>query len=136
MNQFVKYLSEKYGFNIEQEWGIHIESNPAFNKEQLFKSILDEVCKNLNISRSEILGLSRKRDTMYARHLLTYIMYRTRLFPLTEIGRMIGGRNHATIIHSRDVAEDLISVKDGIMYPLYLKVKHLINENNTSSSTM
>jgi len=136
MNQFIKYLSKKYKFNIEEEWVLYQESTPIKTKTEAFEYILGEVSVHSDMNRHDILGRSRKREAMYARHLLAYVMHKTGLFSLTEIGFKIGGRNHATIINSKEVVEDLVSVKDDIMYPLYLKIKHLINENNTSKRIM
>jgi chromosomal replication initiator protein len=136
MNQFIKYLSKKYNFNTEEELILYQESIPIKNKEETFEYILNEVSIHSSISIEDILGRSRNRKIMYTRHLLAYTMYRTGLYSLKEIGLKIGGRDHATIINSRSVVEDLLSVKDDIMYPLYLKIKHLINENNNTKRTM
>jgi chromosomal replication initiator protein len=136
MNQFIKYLSNKYGFNTENELNLYQESAPVKTKEETFEHIISEVSIHSGINRDAITGRSRKREIMYARHLIVYAMHKTRLFSLKEIGLKMGGRNHATIINSKEVVGDLISVKDDIMYPLYLKIKHLINENNTSSRTV
>ena len=136
MNEFIKYLSKKYNFNTEEELILYQQSIPVKTKEQTFEYILNEVSIHSNISVEDILGRSRNRKIMYARHLLAYTMYRTGLYSLKDIGLKIGGRDHATIINSRSVVEDLLSVKDDIMYPLYLKIKHLINENNNTKRTM
>lgn len=136
MNQFIKYLSNKYEFDAEKELNMYQESAPVKTKEETFEHIISEVSIHSGINKNDITGRSRKREIMYARHLIIYAMHRTRLFSLKEIGLKMGGRNHATIINSKEVVKDLVSVKDDVMYPLYLKIKHLINENNTSSRTV
>jgi chromosomal replication initiator protein len=136
MNQFIKYLSKKYKFNAEEELILYQESTPIKTKEETFEYILNEVSIHSDFNKNDLVGRSRKREIVYARHLLAYTMHRTGLYSLTEIGLKIGGRDHATIINSRSVVEDLLSVKDDIMYPLYLKIKHLINENNNTKRTM
>ncbi len=136
MNRFIKYLSKKYNFNTEEEWISYQESMPIKTKAEVFEYLLSEVCMQSDINRQDLISKSRKREIIYPRHLLAYTMYRTGLFSLKEIGLNLGGRNHATIINAKDMVEDLLSVEDDIMYPLYLKIKHLINENNTSSRTM
>jgi chromosomal replication initiator protein len=136
MNQFIKYLSKKYKFNTEEELILYQESTPIKTKEETFEYILNEVSIHSDFNKNDLVGRSRKREIVYARHLLAYTMYRTGLYSLKYIGLKIGGRDHATIINSRSVVEDLLSVKDDIMYPLYLKIKHLINENNNTKRTM
>lgn len=132
MNQFIKYLSKKYNFNQDEEWTLFQESTPVKTQTEIFEFMLTEMCTHAEVSVNEVVGRTRKREAMYARHLLAYCLYKTGAFSLNDIGLKLGGRNHATIINSKEVVEDLLSVKDDIMYPLYLKIKHLINENNTS----
>ncbi len=136
MNKFIDFLSKKYNFNPEQELVLFHESMPTKTREQIFEYMLGEISLSSGISKSEILGKNRKREIMYARHLLVYCLYRTGAFSLKLIGFKVGGRNHATILNSKNAVEDLLSVKDDIMYPLYLKIQHLINENNISRSSI
>lgn len=136
MNQFIKYLSKKYNFNPNEEWVLFQESMPVKTQTEIFEYFLAEISNHAEATPNEIIGRTRKREAMYARHLLAYCLHKTKAFSLNDIGLKIGGRNHATIINSREVVEDLLSVKDDIMYPLYLKIKHLINENNISRGSV
>jgi chromosomal replication initiation ATPase DnaA len=134
MKDFIEYLSKKYQFNIDDETLLFREVSPIKSSEDIFEYMLSEICFYSEFSPSQVLGKTRKREIVYARHLLAFFLMKSGAFSLTRVGQKIGGRNHATIINSKRVAEDLLSVKDEIMYPLYLKTKHLIHENNTSSS--
>lgn len=136
MNDFIEYLSKKYHFNAEDELFLFRVNCPLKSKDEVFIYMLNEMCLYSGFSSNQILGKTRKREIVYARHLLAFFLLKTGLLNLREVGFKIGGRNHATIINSKEVVKDLISVKDDIMYPLYLKTKHLLNENNTSSSTV
>ena len=126
MNEFIKYLSEKYGFNIDDEFTLFHGSNPIKTKDEIFEYMLSEISIHSKIPKSQILGRTRKREVVYARHLLAYCLYKTKNFYLSDIGFRIGGRDHTTIISAKQVAEDLISVKDEYLYPLYLKIEHLV----------
>ena len=59
--------------------------------------VLDAISTHFGLSRAEIAGPSRARDVTYARHLAAYLMRRHALLPLTQIGRVLGGRDHSTI---------------------------------------
>lgn len=135
MNKFILYLANKYDFNPDYELNLYKESVPAKSKDEIFEYMLHEICLSSGIPKEEVVGRSRKREIMYARHLLVYSLYSTNSFSLNDIGKRLGDRNHATIINSKYVVEDLVSVKDSLMYPLYLKIKHLINEDNISRSS-
>lgn len=135
MNKFILYLANKYDFNPDYELNLYKESVPAKSKDEIFDYMLNEICLSSGIPKEEVVGRSRKREIMYARHLLVYSLYSTNSFSLNDIGKRLGDRNHATIINSKYVVEDLVSVKDSLMYPLYLKIKHLINEDNISRSS-
>ena len=135
MREFIKQLAQKYNFNAENEWRMYEMSRPKLTKEEHFEHIFNEVSLATNVSKQHLLGRTRKREVMYIRHMLVYILYERNFASLKQIGKMVGGRHHSTIINSRDLVKDLISVKDGIMYPIYEQVKYLLDEVNISSST-
>ncbi len=86
------------------------------------KSIVHAVAAVTGVSPDEIYGVHRTVSTVRARHLAMYLatVYCTRL-SLPAIGRLMGGRDHTTIIHARDKiaqqveeagdAEDLMEIK-------------------------
>lgn len=134
MNDFLKYLAKKYAFDANQEWIAYKVENPMKSKEEHFEYILSAICIATNLNRNLILGRVRKRELTYARHLLAYILDIRKVDTLSGIGRMIGDRSHSTIIHSIELVEDLLSIKDDLMYPIYEKTKHILYEIDNSSS--
>lgn len=63
------------------------------------ESIIAAVCRHFNVSRQLLAGRSRTRDLTYARHIAMYLLREEAHRPLTEIGRRLGSRDHATVIH-------------------------------------
>jgi chromosomal replication initiator protein len=59
--------------------------------------VLDAISTHCGLSRAAITGPSRARDVTYARHLAAYLMRQHAGLPLTQIGRVLGGRDHSTI---------------------------------------
>jgi len=60
------------------------------------QAVLDAVCKHFNLSQEQITGPSRSRDITYARHIAMYLLRPDH--PLAEIGRLLGNRDHSTVL--------------------------------------
>lgn len=60
--------------------------------------IFDVICRHFHISATELASQSRSRDVTYARHVAMYLLRHEAHRPLSEIGKLLGNRNHATII--------------------------------------
>jgi chromosomal replication initiator protein len=61
--------------------------------------IIDVVSGYFDVKLSQLAGKSRKRQVAEPRQILMFIL-RTELgIPLTEIGALLGGRDHTTILH-------------------------------------
>lgn len=62
--------------------------------------IIERVSEHFNVKREDILGQSRKRDIATARQTAMYFAQEYTKMPATRIGRLIGGRDHSTVMHS------------------------------------
>ena len=61
--------------------------------------IIDEVSLHYKVSTTELLGRSRTKNIALARQIAMYLlMYELEMSP-TQIGRLLGGRDHSTVIH-------------------------------------
>jgi chromosomal replication initiator protein len=69
------------------------------SRQQDIRLLLRAVADHFNLSAEELVGRKRDRMTSLARHVFIYLMRDGHNCPLTEIGRALGGRNHATILH-------------------------------------
>lgn len=67
--------------------------------------IVDRVCRNYEVTPNMVKGRSRKREYMLPRQLSMYLAKKYTNIPASRIGRMIGSRNHSTVLHSIDVVE-------------------------------
>lgn len=79
------------------------------------RSIIDEVLADFpNVSLEQIKGIGRQRHIVRPRQLIMYELYRQRKdlsFP--AIGRMIGGRDHTTVLHAvNKIKAELARKKD------------------------
>jgi chromosomal replication initiator protein len=63
------------------------------------ESIVTAVCRHFSVSRQLLTSRSRDRQLAYARQIAMYLLREEAHRPLTEIGRVLGGRDHATVLH-------------------------------------
>lgn len=65
--------------------------------------IIEKVCKYYNVSRTDLIGKKKNKEIVDPRQVCIYLIC-TLLedLPLAAIGNMFGGRDHTTVIHSRD----------------------------------
>ena len=78
------------------------------------KSIIDAVCSYYKQKREDLLGKGKKADLVKARQICAYLMCDMLSLPLVSIGNVLGGRDHTTIMYSRDKIQELIGLNDKI----------------------
>lgn len=71
--------------------------------------IINGVCLYYGVTADEVMGKCRKTEIVRARHILFYI-FSEKSLGLNHIGRLIGGRDHSTVIHGRDAIMRKISI--------------------------
>lgn len=74
--------------------------------------VIDTVCSYYNIKKSDLLSKKRNKEFAEARQICAYLMTELMSIPLVTIGQALGGKNYATVIHSRDKISDLILISD------------------------
>ena len=70
--------------------------------------IIECVCSHYNVTPANINGRSRKKDYVTARQVSIYLAQKYTKMPATRIGRMVGGRDHSTVIYSCHQVEQRI----------------------------
>lgn len=76
--------------------------------------VIDSTCSYFGINKNDILGKNKRAEIVKARQICTYLMCEMLTIPLTNIGQTMGGRDHATVIYSRNKIAELIKVNDSI----------------------
>ena len=70
--------------------------------------IIDSVCEHYNVTPSNINCRSRKKDYVTARQVSIYLAQKYTKMPATRIGKLVGGRDHSTVIYSCNQVEQRI----------------------------
>lgn len=86
------------------------------------EDVIEAVCKQYTLKKKQILGDSRVKNFALPRQILMYLLRTELNLPLQEVGRIIGGRDHTTVMHavekitklaseSVDIREDITGIK-------------------------
>ena len=73
-------------------------------------NITEVVCKYFNIKSELIHTASRKREIVQARQVTMYLSKQHTEMSLSQIGTIIGKKNHATVLHACRIVKDQIEV--------------------------
>ncbi|MFA5532091.1 MAG: chromosomal replication initiator protein DnaA [Candidatus Shapirobacteria bacterium] len=66
------------------------------------RHIISVCAKHFNIKTSDLCGKSRKKELVFTRHITAYLLLTEGNLPLEEVGHLLGGRDHTSIMHARD----------------------------------
>lgn len=76
--------------------------------------IAENVCVYFNISKEDLLGKKKNKEIVLPRQVCVYLINEFLSVPLTTIGEFFGGRNHTTIMYSRDKVSNLIKENSSV----------------------
>ena len=79
-----------------------------YQKEITIDHIIKTVCEHLSIDFDRFNSTERTREIAQARQIAMYLSKQHTKAPLTTIGASIGGRNHATVLHSCKAVSNLL----------------------------
>lgn len=111
---FASLLQEK-PITLELAKNALRQSSTVDNKEALSTDdIIQTVCKFFNISKSDLIGKKKNKEFVEPRMICAYLMTEMLTIPLVAIGKALGGRDHTTVIHSRDKIAELLNTSDRV----------------------
>ena len=87
--------------------------------------IMEEVARRFRVNNDDLTGASRKKGIVRARHVAMYLLHEELGMKDTEIGRQLGGRDHATVINAvgkvnyeinvdAHLRQDVLDIKEAI----------------------
>ena len=105
MLQKVSFLANLRGKHFADMEDVRIalqQEEKVDNEVITAEKIIDTVCDYSNISKADIIGKKKTKDIADTRQIAIYLICDMLNMPLVNIGKIFGGRDHTTIIHSRD----------------------------------
>ncbi len=80
------------------------------DKPLTIDDIMDTVCNHFNVTATAVNSKSRKRDYVVARQVTMYLAQKYTKMPASRIGKLVGNRDHSTVIHSCSKVEERLKV--------------------------
>lgn len=135
-DEILQFLAQRINGNIREIEGtlISLIAHATLNKEMitmdLAKRLVDKivkvstpdvsiaaikktVCEYFGISQDELVSNTRKRGIVQARQIAMYLGRSLTKTALESIGKQIGDKNHATVLHACTTVKDLIDTDRG-----------------------
>ncbi len=82
---------------------------------------LVSVCaKHFGVKTGDLCGKGRQKEIVLARHITAYLLLTEIKLPLKQVGQILGGRDHTSIMHARDKIHTQLSTNP--------PVRQLINQ--------
>ncbi|MBQ8047512.1 MAG: chromosomal replication initiator protein DnaA [Prevotella sp.] len=102
-----------YNCNIDMQLAERVlkRSVKVDNRPLTTDDILDIVCRHYGVSLTDVKGRSRKREFVTARQVAIYLAQKHTKMPASRIGKLIGGRDHSTVIHSCEQVENRLKTE-------------------------
>ncbi len=72
--------------------------------------IMETVCNHFNVTTAAVSSRSRKHEFVVARQVSMYLAQKYTKMPAARIGKLVGGRDHSTVIHSCSQVEQRMKV--------------------------
>ena len=91
------------------------------------KKIISAVSEYFNIPESDIIGKKKTKEIVEARMMAIYLTYDILSLPLINIGQVFGGRDHTTIIYSRDKIINALNNDGGKTERIVKDIKSVLN---------
>ena len=90
--------------------------------------IVLEVSRHFRVTVAELLGKGRTKKVALARQVAMFLLHTELEMSATDVGRMLGGRDHSTVIHGAGkisagvnedsrLRQDVLTIKEGIFAP-------------------
>lgn len=83
------------------------------DKPLTIDDIVETVCHHYDVTVTAVNSKSRKRDYVVARQVTMYLAQKYTKMPASRIGKLVGNRDHSTVIHSCSKVEERLKIDAG-----------------------
>lgn len=111
VNSLMAY-SVVYNCNVDMQLAERIvkRSVKVETTQLTVEEIIESVCQHYNVTPANINSRSRKKDYVTARQVSIYLAQKYTKLPASRIGRLVGGRDHSTVIYSCNQVEQRLKI--------------------------
>ncbi len=90
-------------------------------------TIVDAICEFYDIKPTQLKGSKRDAALVRARHVCMYLLKEDGKLTFVEVGNLLGGRDHTTVMHAVEKISSLLSEEDHVQEEL-VSIKRRIQE--------
>lgn len=98
--------------------------NAPFHPDEIIK----EVCSYYNLKPTIVRGPKRSAPLVRARQIIMYLLKQELGLTFVEIGNLLGGRDHTTVIYGVEKVENLLSSKANVSFEIVQITKSMSNK--------
>ena len=80
------------------------------DKPLTIDDIVEKVCTHYNVTTAAVNSKSRKREYVVARQVTMYLAQKYTKMPASRIGKLVGNRDHSTVVHSCSKVEERLNI--------------------------
>ena len=102
--------------------------HPSSSRRVSDQTVVDAVCTYFSIDAQTLKGRLRDKPTALARQVAMYLLREESGLPLSAIGRILGGKDHTTVLHAHQrissqlptdphLRQDIITIREAITTP-------------------
>ena len=119
INSLLAY-SVVYNSNIDMRLAERVikRSVKIDDKPLTLDEIIDKVCSHFNVTVNAVNSRSRKQEIVLARQVSMYLAQKHTKMPASRIGKLVGGRDHSTVLHSCSQIEKRLQADKGFIAEL------------------
>lgn len=95
----IKTYSELMGAPVDMDVAMRLLAD-TLQKSKTPMAMVKSMCEKLGVSYDAVCGAGRGRNLVLARQTMMAVLKGATKLSLTEIGRLVGDRNHATVLYA------------------------------------
>lgn len=80
----------------------HEMRDRGYRHQHSYREIERRACKLFDVTRSELYSIRRNKELVFVRQFVAYWSARLTPLSLPQIGRLMGGKDHTTVMHNRN----------------------------------
>lgn len=93
--------------------------------------VIEVVCKELSLTKEEVISHNRERRIVDARKMIAYVLRNHFDFTLTEISKLFNHKDHSVVFRYLIVTEDLIFTNKIFRDNILEIERKILKENDT-----
>ncbi len=115
LSSFAELVGKPVTIDIAREQLKNFIIEPAIkNTDITIDTIIHKTATYFNVKDYDIRGKSRNKNIMLARHISIYLASELTSYSLSEIGKVMNGKDHTTIMYSVEKIKSIMETDDSV----------------------